>query len=204
MSLELKNLSVGLGPKSFAHLDAMVSPGEVLAVMGPSGSGKSTLLAAITGTLAPEFKVGGEVWLDGRNVINLPAHKRQMGLLFQNPLLFPHMDVAGNVAFGLPAGGDRRVRAVSALADVGLADFAKADPETLSGGQAARVALVRTLVSEPKALLLDEPFSRLDAALRGQVRSLVLERAKNLPVVIVTHDAEDAAAATQVIELGQK
>ena len=123
-----------------------------------------------------------------------------MGILFQDDLLFPHLSVGANLAFGLAKGGsaaDRQARIEAALDEVGLAGFADRDPATLSGGQKARVALMRMLLSEPCALLLDEPFSRLDAALRAQVREMVFQRAKarQLPVLMVTHDAEDAAAA---------
>jgi len=123
-----------------------------------------------------------------------------VGILFQDDLLFPHLSVGANLAFGLRVGGtkfERQQKIAKALDEVGLSGFADRDPATLSGGQKARVALMRMLLSEPCALLLDEPFSRLDAALRVQVRELVFARAKAraLPVILVTHDAEDAAAA---------
>jgi putative thiamine transport system ATP-binding protein len=170
--------------------------------MGPSGSGKSTLLAFAAGFLDPVFSAEGRIVLDGDDVTNYPPERRGMGLLFQDPLLFPHMSVGGNLMFGLPPevrGADARRQAVAqALAEVGLADFAGRDPATLSGGQKARVALLRTLLSEPRALLLDEPFSKLDTKRRGQVRELVFQEAakRRLPVLLVTHDPDDAAAAS--------
>jgi putative thiamine transport system ATP-binding protein len=120
--------------------------------------------------------------------------------LFQDDLLFPHMSVGQNLLFGLREDGNatqRKAMVNDALEEVGLKGYADRDPATLSGGQKARVALMRMLLSEPCALLLDEPFSRLDAALRAQVRDLVFSRAKSraLPVLMVTHDAEDATAA---------
>jgi putative thiamine transport system ATP-binding protein len=189
------------------EVDRTIDAGSVLTVMGPSGVGKSTLLAYITGTLAPAFKGMGQVILDGVDVTELPPHKRHIGILFQDDLLFPHMTVGANLAFGLPRGGSksqRRKAIEEALCDVDLEGYADRDPGTLSGGQKARVALVRMLLSDPKALLLDEAFSRLDAELRAQVRDLVfcVARERGLPVLMVTHDAEDAqAAGGPVIEL---
>lgn len=188
-------------------LSAEVKPGHTLSIMGPSGSGKSTLLAAITGTLAPEFQLDGGIWLNGRDLRPLKPQHRCVGILFQDHLLFPHLSVGENLAFGLRAGrDDRRRRVAAALSDVGLEGFADRDPATLSGGQRARVALMRMLLAEPQALLLDEPFSRLDAALRGRIRELVFTRAQNadLPVIMVTHDIEDAkSAGGEVIHLTQ-
>ncbi len=181
-----------------------IAPGEVLTVMGPSGVGKSTLLAFITGTLAPDFQATGAVWLDGQDITNAAPHQRRVGILFQDDLLFPHLSVGANLAFGLQPGGSRPERAAKiaeALDEVGLSGFEDRDPATLSGGQKARVALMRMLLSEPCGLLLDEPFSRLDAALRAQVRDMVFDRARarQLPVLMVTHDADDAQAAGGVI-----
>lgn len=199
--LALERVAVRLGAARVAALDARVAPGEILTVMGPSGSGKSTLLAAITGTLDPAFRVEGRVRLDGRDVTDLPTQARGVGLLMQDHLLFPHLSVGGNLLFGLPRAvrgrAERRARVEAALAEAGLAGFADRDPATLSGGQRARVALLRTLLAEPRALLLDEPFSRLDADRRDRIRAWVFERARarGLPVVLVTHDAEDAERA---------
>ncbi|MCA1286248.1 ATP-binding cassette domain-containing protein [Salipiger bermudensis] len=207
--LRLDTLEIRLGGRSMVALDAHVAPGEVLTVMGPSGSGKSTLLAAITGALDPAFALSGRILLDGEDVTALPTERRRIGILFQDELLFPHLSVGGNLAFGLTPSlrgrAARRKRIDSALQEIGLEGFAARDPATLSGGQKARVALMRTLLAEPRALLLDEPFSRLDAARRGQIRELVFARAKaqRLPVLLVTHDREDACAAGgAVIELG--
>ena len=183
-----------------ASLSATVPPGDVLTVMGASGSGKSSLLAFIGGFLSPPFSATGELVLAGRRINVLPPHARRVGILFQDDLLFPHLSVAGNLMFGVPAhvaSRQQRLQAVEqALADADLEGFANRDPATLSGGQRARVALMRTLLSQPQALLLDEPFGKLDAALRDDFRRFVFAFARraNLPTVLVTHDTADAAA----------
>lgn len=206
--LVLENVSIAQGEETLLQVDHRIGPGEVLTIMGPSGSGKSTLLSFVTGTMAPDFRATGRVLLDGHDITNVPPHARRIGILFQDDLLFPHMSVGANLAFGLARGGTRAERVArvdEALTEVGLEGFADRDPATLSGGQKARVSLMRMLLSEPCALLLDEPFSRLDAALRAQVREMVFERARAraLPLLMVTHDAEDAAAAGgQVMRIG--
>ena len=206
--LTLKDVRIARGGTPLLALDRHIAPGEVLTVMGPSGIGKSTLLAFVTGTLPPAFTATGRVILDGRDITDLPPHARMVGILFQDDLLFPHLSVGQNLAFGLRPGGtraERRAKVEAALEEVDLAGFADRDPATLSGGQKARVALMRMLLSAPCALLLDEAFSRLDAALRAQVRALVFERARAqaLPVLMVTHDAADAeAAGGDVVTLG--
>ena len=198
--LILANVAISKGSTPLLSVSTHVAPGDVLSIMGPSGVGKSTLLAFITGTLAPDFTATGAIELDGADITNAPAHQRRVGILFQDDLLFPHLSVGENLAFGLRPGGsrgERQAKIADALTEVGLEGFADRDPATLSGGQKARVALMRMLLSDPCALLLDEPFSRLDTALRAQVRALVFARAKAraLPVLMVTHDAEDVAAA---------
>ena len=206
--LTLQDLAVTLDGKAMLRLSAHVPPGEVLSVMGPSGAGKSTLLAAVMGTLAPPFAVTGRVLLDGRDLTHLPPEARGIGILFQDPLLFAHLSVGANLAFGLPRtvrGRDRAKAVDAALQEVGLEGFAPRDPATLSGGQRVRVALMRTLLAAPGALLLDEPFSSLDADRRAQIRALVFDRARaaGLPVLMVTHDPQDAGAAGgSVLRLG--
>lgn len=202
--LSLRGVTIAKGGAPLLSVTHDIGPGEVLTVMGPSGVGKSTLLAFITGTLATDFRATGEVWLDGHNITQAAPHQRRVGILFQDDLLFPHLSVGANLAFGLQPGGsaaERKTKVDEALDEVGLSGFADRDPATLSGGQKARVALMRMLLSEPCGLLLDEPFSRLDAALRAQVRDMVFDRARAraLPVLMVTHDADDAQAAGGVI-----
>jgi len=209
--LSLANIQIRLGDVTLMELTADVSAGSVLTVMGPSGSGKSTLLSFIGGFLDPAFQAKGTVSVDNVDLLLLEPQARRAGILFQDPLLFPHMSVGANVAFATPADlADRRQRrqiAADILADMGLAGFADRDPATLSGGQKARVALARVLVSRPRLLLLDEPFSRLDMELRAQMRILVFERARTagLPVILVTHDDADAdAAGGPVHRIGMK
>ncbi|WP_114285713.1 ATP-binding cassette domain-containing protein [Candidatus Halocynthiibacter alkanivorans] len=195
--LSLQNLRISRGTSTLTEIDAHIDPGEVLSLMGPSGSGKSTLLAAITGTLDPAFTCSGLIRLDGRDITAARPEQRNIGILFQDDLLFPHLSVGANLAFGLRPTKHRAARISVALADIGLDGFDNRDPATLSGGQKARVALMRMLLSEPAALLLDEPFSGLDATLRAQMRTLVFARAREqgLPVLLVTHDLEDAQAS---------
>lgn len=196
MSLQLDKLRITQDGREMVSLDLTVAAGEVLTLMGPSGCGKSTALAAIIGALPSAFKMTGHIHLGGHNVTNMPTFKRRMGLLFQDDVLFPHLSVGGNLGFGLPRGTpDRDARIADALSAAGLDGMGARDPATLSGGQRARVALMRTLLSAPRALLLDEPFSKLDAGLRDQMRAFTFAQARDLPTILVTHDIEDARAA---------
>ncbi len=182
-----------LGPLS---LD--VAPGAVATIMGPSGSGKSSLLAYLCGTLDPAFAASGMATLDGADLSAVAPEKRRIGILFQDDLLFPYLSVAGNLAFAIPAHApDRKARIDAALAEAELDGYGERDPATLSGGQRARVSLMRALLAEPRAILLDEPFSKLDTALRGKMREFVFAhiRARQIPCLMVTHDEADAAAA---------
>ena len=208
--LELRDVTIGRGDQRlFEPLTCRIAPGRPLTVMGPSGAGKSSLLAWLTGVLPVGLVGEGEVLLDGAPVLGLPAHRRNLGILFQDDLLFPHMTVGENLAFGLPPAANRRSghaarrsRIEQALARVELPGFAERDPSTLSGGERARVALLRVLLSEPRALLLDEPFSKLDMTLRDRFRSLVFQSATHLPVLLVSHDTQDSVAAGgDVLEL---
>lgn len=213
MTLRFVDYTVSLRGEVLGALSGPVADGEVLSVMGPSGAGKSSLLLGIAGLLQPPFVETGRVCLDGRDITSLPAERRGLGLMFQDALLFPHMSVLGNVMFAVPRRGadglrrtraDRRSAALRALQRVEMADLASRDPQTLSGGQRSRVALARTLAGEPRALLLDEPFSALDQALKAQTRGIVfaLAREDGLPVVLVSHDPADAeAAGGRVVEV---
>lgn len=185
------------------HLD--VPMGVVHTVMGASGSGKSSLLAAVCGTLDPTFTWRGHIALDGVPLDGLPTAQRRVGILFQDDLLFAHMTVRENLLFAVPPGprASREAAVTQALADLELPSFADADPATLSGGQRARVALVRALLAQPQALLLDEPFSRLDGPLRERMREFVFStvRRRQIPVVLVTHDAQDVADTAHLTRL---
>jgi putative thiamine transport system ATP-binding protein len=205
--LEGVGLSLG-GRRLLGPLDLTIAPGEVATLMGPSGSGKSSLLAYLCGTLDPCFAAQGRISLGAEEIGALPPERRRLGILFQDDLLFPHFTVAENLAFGLSARvRDRRERLrriAEALAEADMGGFESRDPATLSGGQRARVALLRTLLSEPRALLLDEPFSKLDMALRSRFRSFVFAhaRARALPALQVTHDRADAVSAGgRILEL---
>lgn len=205
MSLRLEAFEITKDGAVMVALDTEIAAGEVLSIMGPSGCGKSTLLAALIGALPPAFRATGRVFLDGREITHLPTHARRLGILFQDDILFPHLSVGANLGFGLSHGvPDREARIAEALREAGLEGMEARDPATLSGGQRARVALMRTLLAEPRALLLDEPFSRLDADRRAQMRRFVFGRAeaRGLPIMLVTHDREDArAAAGRVISV---
>ncbi|MEF3047810.1 ATP-binding cassette domain-containing protein [Pseudotabrizicola sp. L79] len=199
--LSLNQLRITRAGKEMIDLTVQIRGGEVLTIMGPSGAGKSTALAAILGTLPDAFQRSGQILLNGQEISTLPTHERRVGLLFQDDVLFPHLSVGANLAFAIPTsvkGRQARAQMVDdALNQAGLAGYAPRDPATLSGGQRARVALMRALLAEPCALLLDEPFSRLDAALRIQIRAFTLQtiRDRQIPAILVTHDAEDAVAA---------
>ncbi len=198
MSLGLESVAViADGRALFAPVTLLVGSGTVTTLMGPSGRGKSSLLAYVCGTLDPGLRGQGQVRLGSVDVTSLPAERKRIGILFQDDLLFPHLSVGANLAFGLAPGARRRQCIEAALVEAELPGLADRDPATLSGGQRARVALLRTLLSEPQALLLDEPFSRLDAALRDRFRRFVFGHAaaRGLPVLLATHDPDDAAAA---------
>jgi putative thiamine transport system ATP-binding protein len=177
-----------------------------VAVTGVSGSGKSTLLNWLIGDLPSAFAASGELWLNQQRCDDLPVEARGIGILFQDDLLFAHLSVGQNLAFALPAavrGGQRRMAVEQTLVDMGLAGFHDRDPATLSGGQRARVSLMRTLLARPRALLLDEPFSKLDAVLRVQFRAFVFEQIEQLqlPTLLVTHDAADVPPGARVLNI---
>jgi putative thiamine transport system ATP-binding protein len=206
VSLELLGVSVRLAGRPLVPpLTARLGRGDVLAVMGPSGSGKSSLLAFVAGLLQPPLQAAGTVRLEGQDITNWPTERRRVGLLFQDDLLFPHLSVQDNLLFALPPGprADRVQRARETLAQAGLAGMHDRLPGSLSGGQRARVSLIRALLAEPRALLLDEPFGKLDVALRQQLREFVFGtlRDRGVPVVLVTHDVDDVPAGAQRVDL---
>ncbi|GLK64719.1 MULTISPECIES: ABC transporter ATP-binding protein [Paracoccus] len=194
--IRIEDLHLSFGDtKVLEGIDMVIEPGEFFAFLGPSGSGKSTLLRAIAG-FGPTPR--GRILIGDRDIANLPPWRRNVGMVFQSYALWPHMSVRRNVAFGLE---ERRLPAREigpkverALEIVGLLHLADRMPAQLSGGQQQRVALARTIAIEPQVLLLDEPLSNLDAALRVQMRRelLALQRKLGLTTIFVTHDQEEA------------
>jgi len=196
VSLEARGISLAYGSTEvLKNLDLKIEPGEFFALLGPSGSGKSTLLRLIAGFNQHQK---GELLIDGKDITGTPPHLRNVGMVFQNYALWPHMSVWDNVAFGLVERREARDaikrKVGEALALVGLQQFAQRRPSQLSGGQQQRVALARTIVIEPKLLLLDEPLSNLDKNLRVQMRDELknLQRTLGLTTIFVTHDQEEA------------
>jgi thiamine transport system ATP-binding protein len=203
MSLSVSDITVRLGGRDVLHdVSLDVDDREVVAVLGPSGSGKTTLLRVIAGLQAP---TAGRVLIDGRDVTDVPTHRRGVGLMFQDHALFPHRDVAGNVGFGLRMAGVDRAetqrRTDEVLELVGLAGFAARTVEGLSGGERQRVALARALAPRPAILLLDEPLGALDRALRDRLLDDLAEvlAHSGSTVVHVTHDQGEAFATGQRI-----
>ncbi|MFM5463395.1 ATP-binding cassette domain-containing protein [Aeromonas simiae] len=182
--------------------DLDVLPGAPLTLMGPSGCGKSSLLGAIMGALPHRERAPchapltweGSLSLAGQPLRHQPIEARGIGILFQDDLLFGHLNVTENLLFALPAGpqAERRAAVAHALASAQLGELGARLPHQLSGGQRARVSLLRTLLARPRALLLDEPFSRLDQPLRAAFRDWVFAQTHTIPVLLVTHDPADA------------
>ena len=206
MSLHLNDLAIHKndGVSLFSALNVTLESGQVLALMGPSGCGKSTLLDAVAGHLNDEFSYSGTVILNDIQLDDLPSHQREVGILFQDDLLFPHLKVWENLAFSLPnsvKGSARQQQAMAALKDIELTHLAESYPDQISGGQRARISLTRMLLAKPKLALLDEPFSKLDQELRAQFRDWVFEQLTkaNIPTLMVTHDEADVPQGAKVL-----
>lgn len=206
MALILKNLVIYNREKNalFDPISFQVNPGETLTLMGPSGCGKSTLLSTIAGHLNDEFCYQGSLSLNEQTLDDKPAHSRDVGILFQDDLLFPHLSVWENLAFALPNSvkkEQRKQQALQALQTIHLHKLADAKPDQLSGGQRARVSLLRMLLAKPKAILLDEPFSKLDKELREQFRDWVFEQITQaqVPALLVTHDSSDVPQSSRCL-----
>jgi len=187
----VKNVSLRL-PESrlLTNVNFTVDKGDIVTLMGPSGCGKSTLFSWMIGALAGQFSCTGELWFNEQRIDMLPTAQRQIGILFQDALLFDQFSVGQNLLLALPST---------------LKGTARRNAVKLSGGQRARVALLRALLAQPKALLLDEPFSRLDVALRDNFRQWVFSEVRELaiPVVQVTHDLQDVPADSSVLDMAQ-
>jgi ABC-type Fe3+/spermidine/putrescine transport system ATPase subunit len=195
--LEVVDLCVTYeGESLLSHLTVHVGD-EIVALLGPSGSGKSTLLRCIAGVQQPDT---GRITWNGDDLLAVPAHQRGIGLVFQDPLLFPHLTVGRNISFGTRDSS----RVTELLSLIRMSGYADRKPETLSGGEAQRVALARALAPQPRMLLLDEPFGALDTDLRRSLTTEVRELLKSThtPAIHVTHDEDEAfAIADRVVHL---
>jgi ABC-type Fe3+/spermidine/putrescine transport system ATPase subunit len=203
--IQLKNISAGYGAMAVLRdLCLEVGGGELIVLLGPSGCGKTTLLKVIAGLIGP---TSGDLLFGDRVFTGVPAERREAAMVFQKPLLFPHLTVAENVAFGLKmrkiAGDEMTSRVAAALEMVQLEGFGERKPRELSGGQEQRISLARALVTRPRVLLLDEPFSALDVRLRTEMRSLVrqLQMRLRITTVFVTHDQDEAVTIADRIAL---
>lgn len=208
--VDVQRLTAGYGGEPvLSDLDLSVPSGAVAAVLGPSGSGKTTLLRVLAGFLKP---AAGTVYFGDRLVAGagpgfphafVPPEKRRIGIVPQEGALFPHLDVTANVAFGLARGSDSAARVAEVLDMVGMSDYAHARPAELSGGQQQRIALARALAPEPDVILLDEPFTALDAALRVRLRSEVRELLRDLgtTAILITHDQEEALSTADLVSV---
>jgi iron(III) transport system ATP-binding protein len=208
MSIEISDLSVTYGHEQvISGLSLKIAEGCFFTLLGPSGCGKTTLLRTIAGFVPAS---GGRIVFNGRDVTNLPAHKRNIGMVFQDYALFPDKTVAENVAYGLRARGESGApmlkKVEAALDRVGMAHLMERHPAALSGGQRQRVALARALVIKPQVLLMDEPLSNLDAKLRIQIRETIseLQREASITTVFVTHDQEEALSMSDKIGVMNK
>ena len=206
MDLNLENVAITLdGLPLIGPFSLNVAAGEIVTLMGPSGSGKSSLLAYIAGDLEAPLAGHGRILLGGVSVNGMPPESRRIGRLFQDDLLFPHLTVGENLMFGLARGarGEREALMRTALKQAELDGFETRAPHTLSGGQRSRIALFRALLAKPNAMLLDEPFAKLDADLKRSMRTYVFAhlRERNIPTLLVTHDRDDAPKGGRVLRI---
>ena len=205
MTLKISGINKSFdGKRILAGVSLEVGDGEIVALIGASGSGKSTLLRIICGL---ESADDGEVMLAGENIDEIPCEKRNIGMIFQSPILYPHMNVARNLHLGISEKMSREEKdelVVQILNDVDLAGFQLRNVDELSGGEAQRVALARTLLTKPRALLMDEPFSALDTELRESLaeKTRILLSQLDIPIIHVTHDVDEAQRiADRVVRL---
>ena len=201
--LQVDRVDVSIETAAILHEASLeVAEGEIVAVLGPSGAGKSTLLRAVAGLVAVE---SGNITWAGESIVSIPTHEREFGLMFQGFALFPHLDVAANVGFGLKMAGHQDIDGAveEALAWVGLPGFAQRRIDSLSGGEKQRVALARTLAPQPRLVMLDEPLGSLDRNLRtrlmGEIREIL--NARRVTGIVVTHDREEAVAMSDRLAL---
>jgi len=210
MSLSIDNLSIHENkatnsPPLFSDFSATVNNGSVLTLMGPSGSGKSTLLSVIAGFISPDFSYTGKLFLHNKELSLLKPENRKIGTLFQDDLLFPHLTICENLMIALPnsvKGKQRRSIALQTLKKLNLSALANKSALQISGGQKARVSVMRLLLAEPQAVLLDEPFSKLDKSLRRDFRAWLFTELKqrNLATILVTHDSDDSPQGATICQ----
>lgn len=199
LTLHHRNNNIVIGPLTFE-----VEAGKIMTLMGPSGSGKSTILSAIAGHLAADFTITGEIKLNKQSIISLAPNMRHIGIVFQDDLLFPHLNIWQNLAFGLPKDikrNERKKIALQTLEEINLLNLQHQKAHEISGGQRARISIMRLLLSQPQAVLLDEPFSKLDKTLRNAFRQFVFEQIqlRNIPTLMVTHDEADVPPHGKVL-----
>jgi putative thiamine transport system ATP-binding protein len=204
--LELRSISLALAGSTLVRpFSITVGAAEIVTLMGASGSGKSSLLSYIGGDLDAVFTATGDVVLNGLRMNDVAPERRGIGRLFQDDLLFPHMTVGENLLFAVPqlAQAERVAMMRLALQRAELVGFEDRPPQTLSGGQRARVALMRALLAKPAAILLDEPFSKLDQDLRMIVRDYVFAHiaARSIPALLVSHDPMDAPPGSRILKI---
>jgi len=206
MSLSVNNLTIldNHNQPLFEPVSFTVLPGEVFTLMGPSGCGKSSLLSVIAGHTSADFSYQGECYYQQQLLNNLPAEKRNIGILFQDDLLFPHLNIWENLAIALPnkvKKAERKKQALETLSQLKLLALADKTPMQISGGQRARISMMRMLLAEPAVVLLDEPFSKLDKSLRSEFRNWVFTQtiSRQLPVLMVTHDADDVPSGSKCL-----
>ncbi len=206
MALSLEGVEVLLHGKALLRTFSLtVEAGDIVTLMGPSGSGKSSLLAYVAGDLEPPLLGHGIIRLGGSILNEVAAGRRRIGRLFQDDLLFPHLTAGENLLFGIPRGPrqERLAKMRDGLAQAGLAGFEDRAPHTLSGGERARISLFRSLLAHPNAMLLDEPFSKLDSELRQTMREYVFAhlRQRLIPSLLVTHDVADAPPGGKILAI---
>lgn len=206
MTLALHNISISdvNNKPLFSSISLTIPAGEVFSLMGPSGCGKSTLLNVIAGHTTNDFSTTGEIILNQQVINDIEPEKRNIGFLFQDDLLFPHLNIWQNLAIALPnsvKNQQRKQQAMETLEALNLAYLAEHPPTNISGGQRARIAMMRMLLAKPSAVLLDEPFSKLDIKLRSEFRAWVFTqiRSRNIPALMVTHELADLPNEGQVL-----
>ena len=206
MSLKLENISITLNDRILiAPFALAIAAGEIVTLMGPSGSGKSSLLSFIAGDLPSPLQGTGNVMLNNKVIDHMRPEQRRIGRLFQDDLLFPHMTVGENLLFAIQRGprSERESMMKTALQRAELQGFENRPPHSLSGGQRSRISLMRTLLAKPEAMLLDEPFNKLDKTLRSSMRDYTFNHlhARNVPTLLVTHDPSDAPKGGRILQI---